>query len=550
MRETIVVAACALALAGGTSSAASPSEPCGVVVVPSGLGMAAVPGTAATFHPVLMSESLYEQQLSQMLYVPLLWYRGVDEIDRSKSLASAVAFNADDTVVTVTLRRWTWSDGVPITADDVLYTWTMIRTLGHAFSNDGIGGVPENIADITAPDPHTVVITLRHRVNPDWFEALGLAQLTPIPRHAWSRDTIAEQQSLQSTASFYDVVDGPFRLVSLHLGRYAIFVPNARYGGHRASIARLVVDFLPGTNPLQALQAHEVDAANVPADLVGAASRLPGFRRIQLGPVEHYNVIVPNIANRTKPFLADVRFRQAMARAISQDRIIALVFHGHGRPQHGDLSPAEDRFLPPDLRDGRSPMSYDPDAARALLDAAGYRPGPDGIRERNGVRLAITILLTAGNDEGLMIDQLVAADLRKVGIALAIRQVEFNQLYAKMLGPSDGWDAMGLGFSGGDYPDGTGSYLSTSAENVSHYRSAAMDRLIEAASSQPGLGAIFAMERAIIEQQPMVFMAGGWPTLLVRPGLDHVRDMVAPNGRWLPENLTLSGPMSCEAPHA
>ena len=548
IRATFVIA---LGL-GVSALPATAAEPCGAVVLPSGLGLSPLPGPAATFHPILMTGTLYEQQPSLMMYLPLLWYSDVNQIDWSRSIASSVTANDDDTSFRITLRPWHWSDGLPITSADILYTWNMIRELGPAFSAYGVGGVPQNIASVTAPDPQTVVVSVKNRVNPDWFRALGIGQFTPIPKHAWSRYSVAEQQSLQSTASFYDVVDGPFRLTSLQLGREAVFAPNPRFEGHQATISRFVVDFLQGTDPLQALQAHQVDAANIPADLLGATSRLPRFKRVQLGQTQAFDVIILNVANPAKPFMADVRFRQAVARAINQPRIIDVVYHGHGQPQHGLLPPSEAAYVPPDLRagTGAGSMSYDPEAARKLLDEAGYKPGPDGIRQRNGMRLALTELESAGNDEGLLIDQLVASDLRRVGIEYDIKQLEFNQLFATMLGAPKGWDAVGLGYSGGAYPDGTQMFLSTSAQNFAHYKDKTMDRLVTAASTEPGLNALFAMERYIVEQQPMIFLGAGWPTLLVRPGLDNILAMVRPNATWSPEELRLSGPMACDSPHA
>ncbi len=544
------LALAAIVLAAFLGTSATAAEPCGSVVLPSGLGMSALPGTAATLHPILEDGSLYEGQLSQMLYLPLLWYGGVDEIDWSKSLAASVTPNADDTAFTVTLKPWRWSDGVPITSADVLYAWDMIRKLGPAYSNYGVGGIPGTVSRVTAPDARTVVVTLNRRVNPDWFEGLGIAQLVPIPAHAWRRYSIAAQQTLQSTASFYKVADGPFLIRRLVLGREATFVPNPLYEGHRASIARLVVDFLQGTDPLQALRAHQVDAANIPATLLSAVSRLPDFRKIVISGAQNFDVLIPNMANRSKPFLADPRVRVAMAMSLDQKRDIALAHEGLGSPQYGLLSSNDGPLLPPELRDGHSPVAFDPGRANAILDAAGYRRGPDGIRSRNGVRLDLTILESAGNDNGLLLDQLNAADFRRVGIAMNIKQLEFNQLYAKMLGPSDGWDAVALGYSGGAYPDGTQMFLSTSQENFSHYRSATMDRLVEAEAGSADRDALFALERYIVAQQPMIFMGAGWPVLLVRPGLDGVTTMASPMATWSPEYLTLSGPMACDAPHA
>ena len=524
--------------------------PCGTVIVPAGVGMNPTPAAVETLHPALYTGSLYENEAFQIMYRPLVWVGSDAAIDPVNSLASNIAVNADRTRFTVTLRPWHWSDGAAVASADVLYDWRIIKALGPAYADYLVGGVPNAIRDVEAPDANTVVFTTTHPVNPEWFELSGLSQFYPLPQHVWGRYSIAQQQTLQSEASFYDVVDGPYRLRSFALGRHAVFVPNERYDGHRSSIARFVIDFLGGANPLEALEGGQLDIATIPFALLDATRHLENFRQVAIANAPVLSSIIPNLKNPDLPFLGDVRVRQAIARAIDQKRIIAAVYHGQALEQHGFVPSSMTSFLAPALRSGHSPLDYDPAAARALLDAAGDRTGSDGIRTDHGHPLAFTVLVTAGAEERLLMLQLAQADLRRVGIALDIKEVEFNQLLARMLGPPTGWDAVFLAWTILTYPDPTDWFASGSTQNYEHYSDPEMDRLLDAATGSADRDVLFKLEMFALEQQPMIFLPDGFYTELARPGIDNIAGFLSRNGNWTPEYLTLSGAMACEAPHA
>ena len=504
---------------------------CGTVVLPGGLGLSPVPDAPDTLHPILQEGSLDVSQLSLLLYRPLVWPdRG--GIDWSRSIASGITVSPDRTRFTVALRSVHWSDGAPVTSADVLYAWSMIRALGHAYYDDGVGGVPSLIKGITVPDRRTVVITTTRKVNPEWFEEVGIYQLIPLPEHAWARYDLSAQQSLQSTASFYSVVDGPFRLASLQLGRDTVFMPNTGFDGHRPEIARLVVDALPGIDPLLALRTHTVDAATLPAALEGASDHLGHVRRLDLGAFPITAALTPNLVNPDKRFFADVRVRQAIASAINQEGIIRTAYHGLGTPQWGFVPASSVHFVPPEWRNGQGPFPFDPARADALLEKAGYRRAFDGIRVGHGERLAFTVLVTAGSDDALVVLQLIQADLQRVGVAMSITQLAFNQLVARTLGPATGWDAVLFGYSGGGFPDGTQYFASASQENSGHFSDPEMDRLLAAATTTPGLEATYAVERYAEQEQPIFFLPQPDPVVLVNPGLDGVRALIGRGSSW------------------
>ena len=529
---------------------ASARTGCGTVIVPGLVGINDVPNAAATLHPALYTGAAAETQLMNLLYRPLVWVGPGMTIEWEDGLASAIEASADRTVFTVTLKDYNWSDGQKVTAADVIYDWTLIRQLGEAYSQYGIGGVPGLIRDVRAVDAHHVVFETTRPVNTEWFELSGIGQFYALPAHAWGRYSIAAQQTLQSEVSFYDVVDGPFRLETFALGRYASFLANPLYGGHRASISRLVVEFLQGTNPLEALEAGDIDMATLPFTLIGAAGSLHGYDRVRIKAAPQFGVITPSLTNPDDPFFADVRVRQAIVQAIDQKRIIGAVFGGQAMPQAGVIPSAMPDLLAPDLRDGHTPLPYDPAAAARLLDEAGWRTGPDGVRTKDGRRLAFSVLVTADAETRLLLLQVIRDDLARVGIAMSIREVEFNQLIVRMLGPPAGWDATFLNYSVGTFPDPFQYFATGSTENYEHYSDPAMDRMLAATSRAPGREALFEAEDAIVRQQPIFFVPDGDYTVLVRPGIGGVEKFIDPNSNISPEYLTLSGAMACAGPHA
>ena len=328
-------------------------------------------------------------------------------------------------------------------------------------------------------------------------------------------------------------------------------MPNPRYEGRHPAYGRLVMDFLEGADPVERLRAGQIDAVNFPFDVWQAVGRIDGVRRVDPGPEGKFGSIVLNLRNPHRAVLRALAVRQAIARAINQKRMIDTIWHGQGVPQEGFVATESTDLLPPELRGGGGPMSFDPAAAAALLDRAGYRMGPDGVRiAPDGERLAFTLLISP--DSGAVpMSQLIQSDLRHVGIELDIKQVEFNQLIARMLGPHDGWDAVIIAFGSGDYPDPTQFFSPTSSGNYGGYSDPTMDRLIADVTSKSGDGPLFALERYVVDQQPMIFLPDGKPTVLARDTIGGIEKVSGPGGELSAEFLTTSAPaVKCPTPGA
>ena len=516
---------------------------CGTVVLPSGLGLSA-PGAVTSLNP-LLTTSVYNLEVSNQIYRPLIWLDRHLEFDPTRSIASAVATPDGGHSWRFTLHAWQWSDGVPVTPDDVAFTFGLIRKIGPGYVKYGIGGIPDYIQDVRATGPHEVTLTLNHAANPDWFLRLGLGGLPVLPSHVYRGLSLRDMRMRQTDPSLFRVSDGPFLVDEFAVGRYLALVPNPLYGGTPPKLRRLVIDFLEGGSPLQALRAGEIDAADIPYNLWDLATALPNLRTIRLGGGFSYDAMILNFHSSGAPFLRDVRVRQAMTLAIDENEIISLVFHGQSTPIHGPVPPAMAKLLSPLAMSGYPRMQFSPQRARALLDEAGWHPGPDGIRSRDGHRLQFEVEATSGIPTLLTYLQIVQRNFAAVGIAMDIRAIDFNEMISTLQGNGHDWDAAVLGWTVEGFPDSQEFFSSNGAQNYGHYEDKTMDALNAAVVQAAGHQALDAAQDYAAEQQPFLFLPAGEVSVLARPELHGIAKMTSPNGNWSPELLTLSGNMAC-----
>ena len=535
----------ALAASTMLAAPAAVAAPCGTVVVPTGNGVEAVAQPIASMHPVLTDGSLYDQEVYTQIFRPLLWYDGQHNLDFDDSQASAIDVSPDNTVYHVTLKPWRWSDGRPVTADDVVYGFELIKSLGQTYYNYGSGGMPELFAAVTADGPLSLTVRTTRPVNPDWFEALGLQQIYALPRHAWGSTPIEGQRSLQTSTKFLSVNDGPYKLDDYQPGRYVALVPNSEWIGHRPQVHRLVIDFLAGIDPLAALQTGELDVATIPFATYAFAASLPGFRVIPLPAGSSDNTILFNMAAPSVGFFRDLRVRQAIADAVDQKTLVKVVFHNRAEPLYSPVEAALPAYLSPDARADKFPVGYDPGKAIALLAAAGFTRGTDGVMQRDGVRLEWTDLLSSNSGDRLLLTQFVQADLARIGIRMNIRLMDFNQIIETTTRHPQDWQTASIGWSAITYPDLGINFGTDAGENYGKYSNASVDALLTRMGSERGRQALFEAQDLLSAQQPFLFMPQGDYSLLAAPGVYSYREAFQANYMWKLEYLTLSGARAC-----
>ena len=547
MRHSLLAAVAALAMLVGSPLLEAAPAPCGTVVLPTGLGVEPTAQPVFSLHPILTNNSIYDTEVFQQLYRPLLWMAPDLTIDYANSEASSIDVSADDTVFTVHLKPWRWSDGQPVVADDIVYCLEMIRALGASYYGWGADGMPDLFVNTRALDPLTLEIRTPHPVNPEWFEELGIQTLYALPRHVWGKLDPEAQRARSGDPTFFSVVDGPFEVAEYSVGRYIALKPNPQWIGHQPQMQRLVMDFLAGIDPLEALQAGEIDVATIPFSVYAKVAKLPGYRIVKLPPLPTYDGMYYNLRNPKVAFLRDVRVRQAIADAIDQKAIIDVIYKGNGVPIYGPVPPANETFLSPAAKAGHYPIGYDPVHARALLKQAGYTPGPDGIMQKDGVRLELVDLVSSNSGDRLLLGEYVQADLAKIGIRLDLRQMDFNQMLALAYRSTDGWEMTSIGSTFPSYPDLGAVFASTAQQNFSHLEDPLTDKLLDDLTRLPGRDALYAAQDRISETQPQLFLPSGNAPLLARDGVEGYEEAIQSNFMWKPEYLRLTGSRACPA---
>ncbi len=308
-----------------------------------------------------------------------------------------------------------WQDGAKLTARDCVFTFKAI--LNPKTSIPSRYGY-DDIVSIAAPDDYTLKLTLK---RPSRDVIAGF--LAPDGNYAIMPEHLLAKYPSLDHIDFNDrpIGSGPYRVVDWVHGDHLELQASPGYFRGAPAIKQLRIDFVSdSTTMLNQLRTGEIDAAfYVDPALYPQARTIPGVH-VQLTPVSGMGAVVMNTQNGPT---ADPRVRSAIARAINSAFIVDRGSHGAYLAANGR---AISLHVASNISDQNPP--YDPARARALLDAAGWRTGPDGMRRKNGQRLSLTLTTSPEQPMSSAVTALIQAQLRSVGIDVAVRSYA-NALY-------------------------------------------------------------------------------------------------------------------------
>ena len=415
-------------------------------------------------------------------------------------LARSWDFSPDRLALTFHLRDDVlWSDGVPVTAEDVRFTWQAQTSEEVAWPSSYL---KESIRDVEVVDPQTVRFHFLHAYPTQLLDA---NEGFVLPKHAWSQLPFAKWAESGDWFRDHLVVDGPFTLERWKPQEELVLRANPRYfeaGKPRLSriVFRIVPDEAARVQELLGGAAHLVDG--VPPDRADEVERTPG-RRLASVWARQYNAIV---WNTRQPPLDDVAVRRALTMAIDRPGLVEALWHGRARV--GDSPILSTVWAhPADLH----PWPYDPAAARRLLESRGFRDADgDGTLERGGKPLAIELSTTTPNQVRRDALVLIQDQLKRAGVAVTTAFREPSAQRAKLAahefdGALTAWGIdtgldLRYGFDSRD-PDGT---------NWGRYRNPEVDRLLDAVDREPDrstAGPLLArLQHLLHEDQPYTFL--------------------------------------------
>jgi peptide/nickel transport system substrate-binding protein len=413
---------------------------------------------------------------------------------------------ADGKTIRYALRRGVrWHDGAPFTSADVAFTWRAIMDPRNAVPNrHGY----DRVARVETPDPYTVIFRLKERYAPFVRTVFAEADTTyrVLPQHLLAHEASLDRADFNT----HPIGTGPYEFVRWDRAQSVEYAANPAYFGGAPHIPKVLVRIIPDfTTRAIELRAHRLDLGLLDSNGFAMLRGAEGVNA-ELVPLNGFTAY---LLNERHPPLDEVRVRRAIARALDRAGLVRRVALGTALPGYADIPPA---LYGGSVHD--DPNAYDPAAARALLDAAGWKPGPDGIRVRGGKRLSLLMADYAGSPSVQNLDVQVQSMLRAVGIEGQIKDYAaatfFGPLSAGGVLANGRFDLALFGWQAGTDLDDSTLFACDArpphGRNFENYCSPAMDALQRAALTtydDAQRNADYAkIERLVVRDVPMAFV--------------------------------------------
>ena len=398
-----------------TESASSDTAASGEKIINVG-----VTNTIGSINPLLLNGGEINKYATGLMFLPLMELDA--DLNFEGMLADSITTEDNKNFIVHIDDAATWSDGTPVTADDVVYTALRLASpvigntamMYYVFEGVGDDGFveegAESIDGIQKVDDKTVQFTTKEEMPITTFENSYARYLLTLPKH------VIEQYSEEelSTADWFnhpDVVSGPFIVTDFDVDHYISYEANKDYWKGAPKIDKLNIKIVDGSQLYAGLQSGEIDItqqtmSDIPQEDYESVEALDNVDVVYGSPVTNQSVFI-----QTKN-VPDVKVRQAMLYAIDRQQILEELLNGHGEIVDGFLSSAS-----PFYDDSLTPVSYDPEKAKTLLEEAGW----DGSQ-------TIRFYVNSGDSTFVNAASIIAAEWAAVGIKAEIQTVDFATL--------------------------------------------------------------------------------------------------------------------------
>lgn len=499
----------AFAAACGTSSsqAASHGHPTVKPTAGGVINYALSPDSSLNwFLPIVNAsdDSVMNFQYIYQMYKPLIWVNANYSINWKSSIARHITYNKSGTVYHVYLNpKWRWSNGKPVTSQDLLFSWQVIKEASSPqapqpwpYVGAGTGDIPNGIASVVANGPYEVTFTLKQPTNQQWFIYNGLIQIIPMPKAAWDvrKNLLDEVKYLGSEGTnpqFDQVVDGPFKVGKTVNGQFWSLVPNRHYPGHKSTVKQ--INFVyegSSASEFGALRTGTVNVGYLDLSQYGSKTQLTRLGDVitpeyMFGYFETQLNLFPGSPVRSQ--LSQLYIRQALQLGLDRQAIDQSIYHGFAPAIDGPI-PATPKtsFFDPAL--AKDPYAYNPNRGKKLLESHGWHL-VNGVMTKHGQKLAFQLDFPTGSEAETAEVQLMQQDWAKEGIQITLHGLQANELESITYTPnqSKNWElSTGLAwfYNGpGYWPTGDGLF-NTDASSGFGYSSQKEDALI-AATQKP-----------------------------------------------------------------
>ncbi|MBV9382325.1 MAG: hypothetical protein JOY82_22420 [Streptosporangiaceae bacterium] len=493
---------------------------------------------------------------------PVLVYGGdggQSTVNPAESLYSSMTWTSNDKTVTINLKPWNWSDGTPITSRDFTFVYNMLKADVPNWNYYVPGLFPADVAGVSTPTAHTVVLNLTRSYNPAFYTEDVLSYVPLLPQHAWDKtsmtgkvgnydETAAGARAVYAflqkegsdmatftTNPLWKVVDGPWTLNSFQSNGDYSYLPNTHYSGPDKPIVSKWVNttFTTDTAELDTLRAGgSIDVGTLPLNDIQQAGVLKseGYS-IAAEPFPGVAEIIPNLYNaQAGPLLRQLYVRQALEDLIDRPQIVSKVYHGYADPGNGPVPVQAFTQWASPLEKSGGPYPYSPSAAIGLLKSHGWKvvPGGTSTCQRPGTAASdcgagvaggepLSFQLTYASGKASVDEQEAAiqSSEEQAGVRIALKSEPFNTLTgtagtctaSSHPASTCGWQLVDFGYDPYQlYPSGTGFFNTGGYNNQGGYSSAMMDSLINATEYGSSASAFYRYEDYAAEQLPWLWL--------------------------------------------
>lgn len=401
--------------AGQAAGSAVPEAAPGEKVVNVG-----VTSSLNTLNPLLMDGVEINKYATGLMFLPLV------ELDANMEfegmLADSITAEDERNFLVHIDEAAVWSDGQPVTADDVVYTALRLCSpvigntamMYYVFEGVGEDGFVEKGADhidgITKVDDKTVRFTTKDPMSLITFNSSYGRYLMPLPKHVLEGVGETELASYD-WFNHPDVVSGPFRVTEFDKDHYISYEANDSYWKGAPAIDRLNIRIVEGSQLLAGLQSGEIDITQntmsaIPLEDYESVQALENVEVSFGDPITNQSVFI-----RTEN-IPDARVRQAMVYAIDRQQILDQLLKGNGEVSEGFLSSAS-----PYYDETIEPLPYDPEKAKALLEESGWDSSQ-----------VLRFCVDSGDSTFVNAASIIVAQWAAVGIQAQIQTMDINTL--------------------------------------------------------------------------------------------------------------------------
>lgn len=371
-------------------------------------------------NPLTIDQTWVNKYAVGLQFLPLVELDG--ELNFQPMLADSVTTEDNRNFIVHIDENATWSDGTPVTAEDVEFTFLRLASpvianptlMLYAFegvNDDGfVEEGAESVEGVKVLDDKTVQFTTKYPIALTTFENTYAFYIHTLPKHILGQYSEAELSTLD-WFNHPDVVSGPYRVTAYDVDHYISYTANEQYWKGAPKIGKLNFNILDASQIYAGLQSGEIDVTHhtmtaIPQEDYENIEALENVNVVYGSPVTNQSVFIQT-AN-----VPDERVRQALVYAIDRNQILEQLMKGHGEIVDGFLSSASP-FYDADIE----PMPYDPEKAKALLEEAGW----DGSQ-------TLRFYVNSGDGTFVNAAQAMAAQWAAVGIKTEIQTVDLASL--------------------------------------------------------------------------------------------------------------------------